>query len=139
MGWSSYEDFMDGMTRLMECLLILFELHTQMIFSAPSLLAVGHVMKDIFGLRSWRGNLFLIWLAVSSVWELRLQMVMSATGGYMQPPTMGFTMPHSTVLSHNDSALNGYFSVSAGVSIGLNNRTLVDGPAVAIYNNIQHN
>ena len=133
MSLVSYIAFMDGLTRVLEQAPISFQLHSTLTFSTTSIVAVWKAMKEVFRLKNWRGKAFLIWFAISTIYVLAFPVLISATGGYVQPSIIGYRMPDGAVVTADSGALTSCFDIPAGGLIGLDNGSVVTGPRLSDY------
>lgn len=138
MSWISYIVFMDGLVFLTEQTAVSFDLHAHMIFSTTSLYSVWYALKEVSRLSGWRAKGFLIWFAVSTIYVLAFQTVISATGGYVQPSQLGYKMRDGTVLNSTSPAFTTCFEMTHGSLIGLTDGAIINGPSVSQYDAVSH-
>lgn len=130
MGWIAYKAFMDGLTRLMEQRPVSYDLYATLTFSTTSLLAVWQATKTVFTLRGWRGKCFMIWFAVSTIYILGFQTLISATAGYVQPSISTIQWSDGSFVNFDSDGLTTCFVFTNAAKVGLPNDTVISGPSV---------
>ncbi|KAL9102162.1 MAG: hypothetical protein Q9163_002662 [Psora crenata] len=130
MGWITYKAFMDGLVRLMEQTAVSYTLHTSLTFSTTSLLSIWHACRSIFTIRGIRGKCFLGWFAISTLYIVGFQSLISATAGYLQPSQAGFQMADGNFVDGNSDLLTSCFNVTSGALLNMTNGSIIGGPAV---------
>ena len=138
MGWVAYKAFMDGLTRLMEQRPVPYDLYATLTFSTTSFLAVWEAIKTVSKLRGWKGKLFMIWFAVSTVYVLSFQTLISATGGYVQPSIKTLPMSDGSFVNFDSDGLTNCFVLTHPEIVGFPNLTVVDGPPLKSHDNLHY-
>lgn len=129
LAWISYGVFMDGLTRLMETSTVSYQLYASIVVETSSLASTWCSLKAVFTAHRWRGQAFLAWFGLVTLYVLAYPTLMSAATGYLKPSDIRYRVRNDILIPPNSTELTHCLRIYNAPAIGLHDGYIVLGPS----------
>lgn len=129
LAWISYDVFMDGLTRLMETSAVSYQLYASIVFETSSLASTWCSLRAVFTARGWRGQAFLAWFGLATLYVLGYPTLMSAATGYLKPSDIRYRVLNDILVPPDSNELTHCLQIHNAPALGLDDGYIVVGPS----------